>query len=64
VIGVSVCPSPNGEGMVLTSFRLIATLVFQVNVSFEEVLASPPWGRRERGLCATDLNNAREDGDR
>jgi len=50
--------------MVLTSFRLIATLVFQVNVSFEEVLASPPWGRRERGLCATDLNNAREDGDR
>ena len=37
---------PNGKG----AGRLMAEMVFQVNVLFEEVLASPPWGRRERGL--------------
>jgi len=30
--------------------RLMIMMAFQVNVWFEEVLASPPWGRRERGL--------------
>jgi hypothetical protein len=36
--------------MELISFLADGVLGFQVNVSFEEQLASPPWGRRERGL--------------
>ena len=30
--------------------RLIGVSVFQVKAWFEKVWASPPWGRRERGV--------------
>jgi len=53
LIGMSVCPSPKGEGMVLSPFLCDGVVEFptqyQVNVWFQEQLAFPPWGRRERG---------------
>jgi hypothetical protein len=39
-------PFPKGKG----AGWLMVVLSFQVNDSFQEALASPPWGRRERGL--------------
>ena len=30
---------------------------FQVNVLFQEYIASPPWGRRERGLFVMNKSN-------
>ena len=39
-------PFPNGKG----AGRLMAVTVFQVKAWFEEHIASPPWGRRERGF--------------
>jgi len=39
-------PFPNGKG----AGRFMGLLIFQSNVLLEEQIASPPWGRRERGL--------------
>jgi len=46
---MSVCPSPKGEGILLSAFLCDGALSFQANVPFQEQMASPHLGRRERG---------------
>ena len=56
-VGTYPPPFPSGKG----AYRLMSLVSYQVDVLFEGVLASPPWGtrtratasgRRERGLSA------------
>jgi hypothetical protein len=50
VIGMSVCPSPKEEGILLSVFLCDGVMMFQANVPFQEQMASPHLGRRERGF--------------